>query len=96
MDIWSLGIIAYKLMGKKEPYTEISDIKRIKAIKENPRDKLPEYYSQGLRDLVENLLTVDQDKHPTIEQYSQGLRDLVDCLLTVDQDKRPTIEEVLR
>jgi serine/threonine protein kinase len=68
MDIWSLGIIAYKLMSKKEPYTEISDIKRIKAIKENPRDKLPEYYSQGLRDLVDYLLTVDQDKRPTTEE----------------------------
>ena len=68
MDIWSLGITAYKLMSKKEPYTEISDIKRIKAIKENPRDKLPEYYSQALRDFVDYLLTVDKDKRPTIEQ----------------------------
>jgi serine/threonine protein kinase len=68
MDVWSLGIIAYKLMAKKEPYTEISDIKRIKAIKENPRDKLPEYYSQALRDFVDYLLTVDKDKRPTIEQ----------------------------
>ena len=67
MDIWSLGITAYKLMSKKEPYTEISDIKRIKAIKENPRDKLPEYYSEGLRDLVDYLLTVDQSTRPTIE-----------------------------
>ena len=45
MDIWSVGMIAYKLMAKKEPYMQISDIKRLKAIKENPRDKLPEYYS---------------------------------------------------
>jgi serine/threonine protein kinase len=68
MDIWSLGIIAYKLMAKKEPYMQISDIKRSKAIKENPREKLPEYYSQALRDLVDYLLIVDPDKHPTIEQ----------------------------
>ena len=68
MDIWSLGIIAYKLMSKKEPYTQISDNKRIKAIKENPRDKLPEHYSQALRDLVDYMVTVDQDKRPSIEQ----------------------------
>ena len=68
MDIWSLGIIAYKLMAKKEPYMQLSDIKRQKAIKENARDKLPEYYSQALRDLVDYLLTVQQDKRPTIEQ----------------------------
>ena len=68
MDIWSLVIIAYKLMSKKEPYTQISDNKRIKAIKENPRDKLPEYYSQALRDLVDYMMTVDQEKRPTTEQ----------------------------
>jgi serine/threonine protein kinase len=28
MDIWSLGIIAYKLMAKKEPYMQLSDLKR--------------------------------------------------------------------
>jgi hypothetical protein len=45
MDIWSVGMIACKLMAKKEPYMQISDIKRSKTIKENPRDKFPEYYS---------------------------------------------------
>ena len=68
MDIWSLGIIAYKLMAKKEPYMQLSDLKRFKAIKENPREKLPEYYSQALRDLVDYLLIVDPYKRPTIEQ----------------------------
>jgi serine/threonine protein kinase len=68
MDIWSLGIIAYKLMAKKEPYMQLSDLKRSKAIKENPREKLPEYYSQALRDLVDYLLIVDPYKRPTIEQ----------------------------
>jgi serine/threonine protein kinase len=68
MDIWSLGITAYKLMAKKEPYTEIGVLKRIKAIKENPRDKLPEFYSQALRDLVDYMLTVDKDKRPNVEQ----------------------------
>ena len=67
-DIWSIGIIAYKLMAKNEPYMDQSDVKRIKNIKEENRDKLPECYSQPLRDLVDYLLTVDQDKRPTIEQ----------------------------
>jgi serine/threonine protein kinase len=68
MDIWSLGIIAYKLMAKKEPYMQLSDLKRSKAIQENQRDQLPEYYSQALRNLVDYLLIVDPDKRPTIEQ----------------------------
>ena len=68
MDIWSLGIIAYKLMSKKEPYMQLSDLKRSKAIKENPREKLPEYYPQALRDLAGYMLTVDSDERPTIEE----------------------------
>jgi len=27
-DIWSLAVIAYKLMAKKEPYTQFSVVKR--------------------------------------------------------------------
>ena len=31
-DIWSCGIILYTLMAKKEPYTQLSIVKRQKAI----------------------------------------------------------------
>jgi serine/threonine protein kinase len=31
-DIWSCGIILYTLMAKKEPYTQLSVVKRQKAI----------------------------------------------------------------
>ena len=35
MDIWSLGITLYVLMAKKEPYKQLSVVKRVKAIQEN-------------------------------------------------------------
>jgi hypothetical protein len=54
-------------MAKKEPFTQIGVIKRIKAIENNQRDKLPENYSKNLRDLVDYLLIVDKFKRPTIE-----------------------------
>jgi serine/threonine protein kinase len=44
-DIWSCGITLYTLMAKKEPYTEVSVVKRQKAILENQREKLSEEYS---------------------------------------------------
>jgi serine/threonine protein kinase len=44
-DIWSCGIMLYTLMAKKEPYTQLSIVKRQKAIKENQREKLSENYS---------------------------------------------------
>ena len=37
-DIWSLGIILYTLMARKEPYTQFSIEKLKKAIKNNERD----------------------------------------------------------
>jgi hypothetical protein len=37
----------------------MSIVKRVKAILENQREKLPEYYSQALRDLVDYLLIID-------------------------------------
>ena len=34
-DIWALGITLYTLMAKKEPFTQVSDFKRAKAIENN-------------------------------------------------------------
>ncbi len=58
-DIWSCGITLYNLMAKKEPYTQLSIVKRQKAIKENQREQLSDKYSTELRGLVDYLLTVD-------------------------------------
>jgi serine/threonine protein kinase len=58
-DIWSLGIVLYTLIAKKEPYTQIGITKRIKAIENNQREKLSDTYSQNLRDLVDFCLTLD-------------------------------------
>ena len=58
-DIWSLGIILYTLMAKKEPYTQIGIQKRIKAIENSQRESLSENYSQNIRDLVDYCLSLD-------------------------------------
>ena len=34
-DVWSIGIILYLLMAKKEPFQQVSIKKRMKAIEEN-------------------------------------------------------------
>jgi serine/threonine protein kinase len=44
-DIWAIGIILYYLIARKEPFTQFSIVKRMKAITENQREKLPEDYS---------------------------------------------------
>lgn len=55
-------------MAKKEPFTQIGILKRIEAIKNNQRETLSETYSQGLRDLVDYCLTLDQNFRPNIEK----------------------------
>ena len=67
-DIWSLGIILYVLMARKEPYIEESNEKLKLAIFSKTRDKLSESYSQSLRDLVDKCLNTDPDARPKIEQ----------------------------
>jgi hypothetical protein len=57
--MWSLGITLYVLMARKEPYLQMSFVKRMQAMNSNQREKLPGIYSQQIRDLVDNLLTVD-------------------------------------
>ena len=58
-DIWSLGISLYVLMARKEPYQQLTFVKRMQAMNSNQREKLPAIYNQALRDLVDSLLTVD-------------------------------------
>ena len=55
-------------MAKKEPYTQIGILKRIKAIKKSERESLSDFYSQNLRDLVDYCLTLDQESRPNIEK----------------------------
>jgi serine/threonine protein kinase len=41
-DVWSIGIILYNLMAKKVPFPQIGVGKRIDAIRNNQREKLPD------------------------------------------------------
>ena len=66
-DIWSLGIILYTLIAKKEPFNQIGIVKRIEAIKNNLREKLSENYSQSIRELVDYCLKLDHLSRPNIE-----------------------------
>ena len=59
-DIWSLGITLYNLMEKEKYYEKIDAEPRYKHIFQyNKRERLPEFYSKELRDLVDYLLTLD-------------------------------------
>jgi hypothetical protein len=53
-------------MAKKLPYAQAGTMNRYKAIQNNEREILPEFYSKEIRDLVDYLLTVDFQKRPTI------------------------------
>ena len=58
-DMWSIGIILYRLISGSLPYEHESDIDREEAIKKNKRNALSSDYSKDLRDIVDMLLVTD-------------------------------------
>lgn len=68
VDVWSIGALGYYLCSLA-PVVSGSDsalvYQRMKSL--TPKDTaIPNVYSNSLRTLIQELLTVDQDKRPTI------------------------------
>jgi len=64
-DMWSLGVIAYILLGGYPPFIEQNQRELFKKIKKGSYEFHPEYWgsiSREAKDLIAGLLTVDPDK----------------------------------
>lgn len=69
-DMWSLGVIAYILLGGYPPFIEQNQRELFKKIKRGSYEFHPEYWGQISReakDLIAGLLTVDPDKRLSAE-----------------------------
>lgn len=65
-DIWSLGVLLYEIICLKMPFDASSLPMLYVKIIRGSYPPIPNIYSKDLRSLVNLLLTVDNDKRPSI------------------------------
>lgn len=67
-DIWSLGCILFTMIAGIYPFDDDDNHpKLIKSIMEVDY-KMPEYFSEPLKDLIRSILVRDPNKRATLEQ----------------------------
>ena len=67
-DIWSLGCILYELCTLKHPFDAANVNGLLMVIIRGKYQPISSYYSQNLKSLVQQLLTKDPAKRPSINQ----------------------------
>ena len=65
-DIWSLGIILYEMSALTTPFHGKSLLALATAINEGKLDPIPSVYSQGLKDFIVWMLTMDFNSRPSV------------------------------
>jgi len=65
-DIWSLGVLLYEMMARKQPFSGGNLHMLAMQIVRGAYPELPTYYSMEIRALVDKLLSNDPEKRPNI------------------------------
>ncbi|CAM9885186.1 unnamed protein product [Ectocarpus sp. 6 AP-2014] len=71
VDIWSIGVITYILLGGYPPFHDDNQAKLYQKIKKGKVSFHPQYWStvsDEAKDLIKKMLTLDKDKRITAEQ----------------------------
>ncbi|CAD8056796.1 unnamed protein product [Paramecium primaurelia] len=72
-DIWALGVLLYEMCTFKYPFqAESLPGLATKIMKGKIQPISAQVYSQNMKNLIQNLLQIDQNKRPTIEQILQN------------------------
>ncbi|CAD8155000.1 unnamed protein product [Paramecium octaurelia] len=72
-DIWALGVLLYEMCTFKYPFqAESLPGLATKIIKGKIQPISAQVYSQNMKNLIQSLLQIDQNKRPTIEQILQN------------------------
>ncbi|CAD8066746.1 unnamed protein product [Paramecium sonneborni] len=73
-DIWALGVLLYEMCTFKYPFqAESLPALATKIVKGKIQPISAQFYSQNMKNLIQNLLQIDPNKRPSIEQILQNI-----------------------
>nr|XP_035150819.1 serine/threonine-protein kinase MARK2-like isoform X1 [Callithrix jacchus] len=67
MDIWSLGVTLFQMVSNNLPFSAVSRT-QLKRLILSGQYVSPQYFSEGLKRLIKNLLTPDPNERPTADK----------------------------
>lgn len=72
-DIWSLGCVLYELCALQPPFQAKTHLQLQSKIKKGEISDLPDIYSDQLKDLIQECITVDPEVRPTAYELLNSL-----------------------
>ncbi|KAA6372494.1 MAG: hypothetical protein EZS28_031978, partial [Streblomastix strix] len=87
----SLGIIVFQLLTNVHPFEGRSENDTIERIKRVQYDKLPDWVSSAMRDIVEAMLSFNPSKRPTTQQLME--QETIRVYLDVQEEKERALDE---
>ncbi|KAA6387140.1 MAG: putative STE family protein kinase [Streblomastix strix] len=90
-DIFAVGLIVFQMLTGRHPYEGGSESATIERIKKGPAEKVPDWVSREMKELVEQMLDRIPSKRPSTRKIMD--QETIRVYLKVYEDKERIIKE---